>query len=582
MTRFARRALLAFLPFVAPPALAGGGDDHTHAEEQVAPAAAAPRVVATSDLFELVGILGPDGRVTIYLDRTESNAPVDGARLVATLDGVEIVADRIAEGTYRLDHPPLARPGRHDIAFTITVGEEADLLAGTLEVPEAAAATAAPHDWRDHLRDAPVLWAGGALLLLLGMLLGRLLAPRALPPMVEEEEEEEAAAGATPPVAAPLPPPAADAAADAEAARRRRRAGAPVAAVLAALAAGPALAQIPIAEPPRRMPDGAVFIPKPTQRLLGIRTQVTEMASAAVALHLVGTVVPDPNASGHVQPSQTGRLEPGEAGLPVLGQRVERGQVLAHVVPTYSASERGALQQSVAQLDAQIAIVSARVTRLAALRGSVSEREIMEAQAELEGLRQRRAAIEPALSGREELRAPVAGVISVARAAVGQIVDSRQTVFEIVDPARLWVEALAFDTGSRGAAQGPIAGADLLLGDGRTAPLEFVGRGLSARQQAVPMNFRLPDPPEGLTVGAPVTVVLRVPRRAEGIVLPAEAVVRGTEGPAVVYEHTTPERFVARQVRAEPLDGARVLVTGGLEPGLRVVTQAAGLIAQVR
>jgi cobalt-zinc-cadmium efflux system membrane fusion protein len=155
-------------------------------------------------------------------------------------------------------------------------------------------------------------------------------------------------------------------------------------------------------------------------------------------------------------------------------------------------------------------------------------------------------------------------------------------VFEIVDPARLWVEALAFDTGARGAAQGPIAGADLLLGDGTTAPLEFVGRGLSARQQAVPISFRLPDPPQGLTVGAPVTVVLRVPRRAEGIVLPADAVVRGAEGPAVVYEHTTPERFVARQVRAEPLDGARVLVTGGLEPGLRVVTQAAGLIAQVR
>lgn len=570
MTCLTRCALLALISLLPLPALAGGGDDHTHAEEQVAPAAAAPRVVAASDLFELVGILGPDRRVTVYLDRTETNAPVDRAHVVATLDGTEIVADRIAEGTYRLDHPPLARPGHHDIVFSVTAGEDADLLAGELDVPEAPAVTAAPHDWRDHLRASPVLWAGAAALLLTGVLLGRLLAPRTLPPMVEE------ATPSTSPTVMPSPP------TEGAETAGRRRAAASVTAVLAALAAGSALAQVPVADPPRRMPDGALFVPKPSQRLLGIRTEVTRTASAEVALHLVGTVVPDPNASGHVQPSQTGRLEPGDAGLPALGQWVERGQVLGYVVPSYSASERGALQQGIAELDAQIAIVSARVTRLNALRGSVSEREIMEARAELDGLRQRRAAIQPALSGREELRAPVAGVISVVSAALGQIVDSRRTVFEIVDPSRLWVEALAFDTGARGAAQGPIAGADLLLGDGATAPLEFIGRGLSARQQAVPMNFRLSNPPEGLTVGAPVTIVLRVPRRAEGIILPAEAVVRGTEGPAVVYEHTTPERFVARQVRTEPLDGARVLVTGGLEPGLRAVTQGAGLIAQVR
>jgi hypothetical protein len=35
-------------------------------------------------------------------------------------------------------------------------------------------------------------------------------------------------------------------------------------------------------------------------------------------------------------------------------------------------------------------------------------------------------------------------------------------------------------------------------------------------------------------------------------------------------------------VRVEPLDGARVLVAAGIEPGARVVVQAAGLVAQVR
>ena len=98
----------------------------------------------------------------------------------------------------------------------------------------------------------------------------------------------------------------------------------------------------------------------------------------------------------------------------------------------------------------------------------------------------------------------------------------------------------------------------------------------------MPLTFRLPSPPEGISVGAPVTVLLRLPRPQEGIVLPADAVVRSAEGPPVVYAHAAPERFVPLQVRAEPIDGARVLVTAGIEPGTRVVTRAAGMIAQVR
>ena len=262
----------------------------------------------------------------------------------------------------------------------------------------------------------------------------------------------------------------------------------------------------------------------------------------------------------------------------MLGQRVERGQVLAHVVPAYSLSERGTLLQGIAELDQLIAIAEARANRLAGLRGSVSDREIQEAQAELAGLRRRRAAAAPSLSGREPLVAPVSGVVSVVRGAIGQIVDSTQPVFEIVDPTRLWVEALAFDR----TAQGTVAGADLLLPDGRTAPLELVGRGLAVRQGAVPLNFRMADPPAGTTVGAPATVLLRLPRPQEGVVLPADAVVRSAEGPPVVYSHAGAERFVPLQVRSEPLDGARVLVTAGLEPGVRVVVRAAGMLAQVR
>ena len=112
--------------------------------------------------------------------------------------------------------------------------------------------------------------------------------------------------------------------------------------------------------------------------------------------------------------------------------------------------------------------------------------------------------------------------------------------------------------------------------------LGFVGRGMTLRQQGLPLHFRIEGAAPGLAVGQPVTVMVETPRRAAGIVLPAEAVVRNPEGGQVVYEMPSAERFLPRPVRVQPLDGQRVLVTAGLDRGARVVTSGAGLIAQVR
>ncbi|MBP0463904.1 efflux RND transporter periplasmic adaptor subunit [Roseomonas sp. PWR1] len=551
-----RHAVLALLAVVLclRPAAAHEGHDHGAVPEPVA--TALPRAEAHSDLFEIVAILQPGGALTLTLDRYADNSPLDGS-VTLTLDGQEVAAERQGIGLFVARHPLLERPGRLDLVFTVTAGEEMDLLTATLEVPAPPAASGTMVEALALLRNGAVQIGIGLGLLLLGLLLGRASVRRPLPPMVEET-----------PAIRPVEALPAD----------TRRAAAAL--FVALVAAGPAAGQqaLVTGEAPRRLQDGAIFVPKPSQRLLGVRTQLTESGEASAALRMIGTLVPDPNASGRVQASQNGRLEPGDAGFPTLGQRVERGQVLAYVTPTYSAAERGSLIQNAAELDAQITILEARVRRLTSLRGTVAEREIVDAQAELAGARQRRTAIQPALSGREPLVAPVSGIVSTVRGAVGQLVDSATTVVEIVDPGRLWVEALAFDR----AALERVTGANATLPDGRVLDLVFMGRGLTVRQQAVPVNFRVNDPPPDAPIGISVLVTLRTARAVQGIVLPADAVVRSAEGPPVVFEHATAERFIPRQVRVQPLDGTRVVVTAGLDAGQRVVVQGAALIAQVR
>jgi multidrug efflux pump subunit AcrA (membrane-fusion protein) len=58
--------------------------------------------------------------------------------------------------------------------------------------------------------------------------------------------------------------------------------------------------------------------------------------------------------------------------------------------------------------------------------------------------------------------------------------------------------------------------------------------------------------------------------------------VRSTNGQDLVYEHVSAERFEPRQVRVDPLDGERVLISAGLSTGKRVVVQGAELLDHVR
>jgi cobalt-zinc-cadmium efflux system membrane fusion protein len=103
---------------------------------------------------------------------------------------------------------------------------------------------------------------------------------------------------------------------------------------------------------PKRLPDGGVFLPKPAQRQIGVRTLPVEEGALPRSFELSGKVVMDPNAGGKVQALIAGRLEPGPRGFPSLGQRVNKGEVLAWVVPSTGMIERSNQSAQLAELRA--------------------------------------------------------------------------------------------------------------------------------------------------------------------------------------------------------------------------------------
>ena len=336
----------------------------------------------------------------------------------------------------------------------------------------------------------------------------------------------------------------------------------------------------------RRLADGSLFVPKAVQHQLGLRTMVAEIKDLAATVEFNGKVIADPNAGGRVQASQSGRIEPGPKGLPTLGQKVVKGQVLAYLRPTANSIERGNQQAQLAELESQFSIAERKVVRYEQLEGALSRSAIEAARFELEALRQRRAAVGASINAPEPLRSPVSGVISAAAAVAGQVVEAKEILFEVVDPARLSVEALAYDP----ALVDGIASASALV-PGGVLELQFVGGGRQLREQALPLLFRV-KPPKGtsfgaaqnapIAVGQAIKVIARTARKTKGAGVPQASLVKNGAGETVVWAHADAERFTPRKVRFQSLDASTVAVTSGIQNGERIVSEGAGLLAQMR
>jgi hypothetical protein len=342
---------------------------------------------------------------------------------------------------------------------------------------------------------------------------------------------------------------------------------------------------------PQRLADGSIVLPKLSQRQLQIRTIVAVQSAAPQSIALTGKVIMDPNAGGKVQSAQGGRIAPGSKGLPSLGQWVHQGEVLALVQPAAGPFERANQAAQAAELRSNKRLAEQRVARLQQLEGSVPRKEIEAARNEVQSLTERLNVIGGSLSAAETLRAPVTGVIASANVVAGQVVEARELLFEIVDPNRLRIEALAYDAqlaDNIGAAfASPAVGSAL--------PLTFIGAGRMLREQAIPIQFRLATsapaqaqaqtPAQAvapLSLGQTVQVLVQTKRLINGIVLPATAIVRNAANQDMVWVHAEALRFIPKTVRTAALDGAHVVVQDGVLAGERVVVQGASLLNQVR
>jgi membrane fusion protein, heavy metal efflux system len=544
-----RAALVVMLLIgCVPHGYAHEGHDHGPPPPQL-PKTSKPRVAVQSNSYELVGIANGE-RLTLFLDRYTGNVPVSDARIEVLAGSKAMSAAAQGDSTYLVTLPALALPGKYPLVFTITHPNGDDLLEGTLTIvtPDITVTTPSAADERPYLIPVLMLSLVGVIALIAGFVLGR-------------RERRAAVVASITLAAAMLTDPAPSAAHEGH-------------------LPSPAPSSDSLSgDTPRRLADGSVFLPKPSQRLLTVRTQIAVESEANRTVNLVGRIIADPNRAGIVQSINGGRVAGPAGGFPRLGQHVMVGQVLATVIPALPLADQSTLAEKAREIEGQMALSEQKLARLNRLSAGTSPRsQIDDIELEISNARRRLDSLRATKIQPEVLTAPVDGLVSASRAVAGQVVLPQDILFQIVDPKGIWVEALAFDQVDTG----EIVTATAVLGEGQRANLTFEGRGRALQQQATVLQFSMTDAPAGAVIGSPVTVIARQAQTMKGMLMPRDAVIRGPGGESIIWQHLDPERFVPRQVRVEPFDGEQVLITAGIQPKDRIVVHGAELLAQVR
>jgi cobalt-zinc-cadmium efflux system membrane fusion protein len=562
-SRSGTRAVVAVAVLLLAPLIpvAQAHEGHDHGPPEAASGQLAPRVSTRSETFQLVGILRGE-RLVIYLDRTATNEPVTTADIAVTIgDAADPVnAEWGPDGTYVLTSPQFKSAGPIEIVFSITGDAGEDLLAGTLTVPGEAAATSGSSTistlraWLTSL--VSPMWqmvllaiATGALALYgTYFLLRRYFVQAAALALMAVAGggllfETARGAGNNP-------------------------------------TASPAASAVTAADAPRRLPDGHVYVPTPTQRLLDVRTEALAPQSAQRAVSLIGRIIADPNSTSLVQSINGGRVMAPDGGLPRIGQAVRKGDLLARIEPTLPQADRTTILEKLGEVEQLIAVAEARLRRIRILveKKVAPESQLVDAEAEMEGLRKRRQVLLEIRVEPEALRAQTSGVIAAARVVPGQVVQAQDVLFQIVDPKSLWVEALVYgeiDPAGLGHASATVPGRPPLK-------LKFQGFSHALQQHASIVQFVVEDPPPNLSIGMPVNVIAASGEPVTALVVPKDAVVRSANGEAILWRHEQAELFQPLPVRTVPFDATRVIVAAGAEKGDRVVVRASDLVNQVR
>jgi membrane fusion protein, heavy metal efflux system len=321
---------------------------------------------------------------------------------------------------------------------------------------------------------------------------------------------------------------------------------------------------------------------------------VTRPIRAAVTA--TGTVRARPDGEALLTAQAAGQIQ-AAGSFPRLGQSVQKGQILAYLVPRLGGdTDLATLDAAARKAKVELDLAGRELARLEGLYRdeAVPEKRVLAARAaeavaraEHEATRQRLGQQSGDFgknSGGVPIRAPVAGVLVDVRVASGAYAEAGAPLFHIADRSRLWLELrvpesdvvrLANPSGVSFRVAGDERGIEIV--PGKNGRLVAVGGMVDAVTRTVPVVFEFSPGAAPLPIGMAVQAQVFVGGARDAVAIPASSVL-DEGGLSVVFVQLGGESFERRQVRLGAREGDWVEVLDGLTPGSRVVSRGAYLV----
>jgi membrane fusion protein (multidrug efflux system) len=235
-----------------------------------------------------------------------------------------------------------------------------------------------------------------------------------------------------------------------------------------------------------------------------------------------------------------------------------------------------AKMQAVAEQDYTDALAQARVARAAVAQNG--------AALETARINLRFATITAPISGRigRSLATPGA-LVSASQASPLAVIQQTDPMYVDMQQSSAELTTLRAAIASGGVTAGS-ASVRLRLEDGSAYPfagtVQFSDITVSEQTGTVTLRARFPNPQGALLPGMFVTALFDQAVNPSAILLPQAAVQRDFDGSAFVYLVGKDNKAARRKIVADRTSGTNWVVTDGLKPGERVITQGIGNLRQ--
>ena len=318
-----------------------------------------------------------------------------------------------------------------------------------------------------------------------------------------------------------------------------------------------------------------VLLPKESQFLFEVRTNLAAYSTTYSRATLYGTVSAAAGGEGRIVVPQGGRIVSLAAQV---GQQVRAGQTLAVIEQTLDATQQIGLSTERANAQAELRAARQDYARLQTIADIAARKDVVAAELRLRQARQNAAIYNGQASRRRvTITSPISGTVDVFNLAVGQQVTQGDELFRVLNPGKLRVTAEVFaqdlakvTPGAQFRVEGlqdqtGSAAARLVVFSNVVNPVNQARQLILELDGTVSNIFRA-----GQAVN--VQVLGQAGNGPKKLVVPTSALT-DLNGKPVVFVHTDPEIFKIHYVQPGPANGEQTVLLGGtVNENDRVVT----------